>query len=300
MRDTLLLAPHGKDLGGGFTVRRLLPAAACRSVGPFVFFDHFGPVTATPADNHDVRAHPHIGLSTVTYLYEGAMQHHDSTGALQRIEPGAINWMTAGRGVVHSERTPPDLKGQVRRSHGLQLWAALPAEHEEVAPSFVHTPADALHEEHADGVRVRLLVGRWRGMRSPVRTWSPSLFMDLQLSPGARWTWPTSDTPEASERALYASAGRITLDGAPVPDFTMAVLGQGLGSDHVAAIVAGPEGARVAIIGGAPVGHRHLFWNFVSSRRERLAKAADDWAAGRFDLVPGETEFIPLPDRRLL
>src|SRR4051812_29173708 len=163
---------HDKDLGGGFFVRRVLPAAAKQAVGPFIFFDHFGPIEAPPEANHDVRPHPHIGLATVTYLFEGAMEHRDSVGSVQRIEPGAINWMTAGRGIVHSERTPADLKGKPRRSHGLKLWAALPAEHEEDAPSFSHTPASAIPEVRLPGALVRVLIGSAFGASSPVITFS--------------------------------------------------------------------------------------------------------------------------------
>jgi redox-sensitive bicupin YhaK (pirin superfamily) len=263
-----------------------------------VFFDHFGPVTATPADNHDVRPHPHIGLSTVTYLYEGAILHHDSTGARQRIEPGAINWMTAGRGVVHSERTPPELRSQVRRSHGLQLWAALPADQEECEPSFAHTASDGLpwvpRSQLPPGVTVRVLVGTVMGQRSAVQPSSPTLFADVSLAPGARWPVLPEHLPNAAERAVYATSGSLSLDGAMLAPYTMAVLAEG--SSPV--LTAGPDGARMALIGGAPIGPRFLYWNFVSSRRERLVQAADDWAAGRFAAVEGETEFIPLPERR--
>jgi hypothetical protein len=281
------LLPHTKDLGGGFTVRRLLPAAAQRAVGPWVFFDHFGPVVATPDDNHDVRPHPHIGLATVTYLFEGAMQHRDSTGASQRIEPGAVNWMTAGRGIVHSERTPADLRGVTRRSHGLQLWAALPAEHEEDAPSFAHTPAAAIPEREVGGARLRVLIGEAFGLRSPVQTLSPTLYLDIALVAG-----DALPVPPAAERALYAVDGAFELDGQEVPPHTMVVLEPG--SEPM--LSASGE-ARVVLIGGAPLGPRFLWWNFVSTRRERIGQAAADWEAQRLGEVPGETEFIPLPER---
>ena len=284
----LTLHPHAKDLGGGFHVRRLLPAAARQAVGPFLFFDHFGPITAQPADNHDVRAHPHIGLATVTYLFEGAMLHRDSTGAVQRIEPGAINWMTAGRGIVHSERTPDDLRGVVRRSHGLQLWAALPEADEETEPSFAHTPASAIPAAEIGGARVRVLIGSAFGMDSPVATRSPTLYLDISLSAGDAFPLPL-----AAERALYGVDAGFELDGTPVPAQTMVVLPEG---DEP--MISASADARVVLIGGAPLGPRHLWWNFVSSRRERLVQAADDWAAQRFAPVPGETEFIPLPERR--
>jgi redox-sensitive bicupin YhaK (pirin superfamily) len=287
--NLLQLSPHTKDLGGGFTVRRVLPSAQRQAVGPFLFFDHFGPITAQPSDNHDVRPHPHIGLATVTYLFEGAMMHRDSTGVVQRIEPGAINWMTAGQGIVHSERTPDDLRGVPRRSHGLQLWAALPAEHEEDAPSFSHTPASAIPSAERPGVRLRVMIGEAFGLRSPVPTLSPTLYVDLQLAPGASVQLPDA----AEERALYAIDQGFTLDGEPVAAATMVVLEPG-----TQPVLAAPEGVRVVMVGGAPLGHRFMWWNFVSSRKERLVRAADDWAAQRFPRVPGETEFIPLPEKR--
>jgi hypothetical protein len=284
----LTLEPQTKDLGGGFTVNRLLPAAARQAVGPFLFFDHFGPVEAGPADNHDVRAHPHIGLATVTYLFEGAMLHRDSTGVVQRIEPGAINWMTAGRGIVHSERTPDDLRGLRRRSHGLQLWAALPAADEELPPTFAHTPATAIPQFEAGGARVRLLVGEAFGATSPVAVRSPTLYLDIALSIGDAFP-----LPPAEERAVYVVTGDAQLDGEDIPPGRMLVLEPG-----EEPMLSADADARVVLIGGAPLGHRHMWWNFVSSRRERIAQAADEWAAGRMPKVPGETEFIPLPAQR--
>ena len=289
MTSLQLIQPHVKDLGGGFLVRRCLPSVQRQAVGPFLFFDHFGPITAQPSDNHDVRPHPHIGLATVTYLFEGAMQHRDSTGVVQRIEPGAINWMTAGRGIVHSERTPDDLRGVVRRSHGLQLWCALPAEHEEDEPSFVHTPASAIPAVEQGGATVRVLIGEAFGARSPVATLSPTLYLDIALSAGAALALPAA----APERAVYAVDGDIQLDGESVPAGTMAVL-----APDSEPLLCAAAGARLALIGGAPLGHRHMVWNFVSSRRERIVQAQDDWEAQRFPKVPGETELIPLPPRR--
>jgi redox-sensitive bicupin YhaK (pirin superfamily) len=284
----LLIPPHAKDLGGGFSVRRLLPAAARAAVGPFIFFDHFGPVVAQPSDNHDVRPHPHIGLATVTYLFEGAMQHRDSTGVVQRIEPGAINWMTAGRGIVHSERTPDDLRAIPRRSHGLQLWAALPAADEEIEPGFAHTPAAAIPELQIGGATVRVLIGSAFGQTSPVATRSPTLYLDILLPAGA-----SLQLPEAAERALYGVEGDYRLDGQPVPAFSMRVLGAG-----EPGVISATQDVRLVLIGGEPLGQRYLWWNFASSRKQRLIQAGEDWAAGRFDAVPGETEFIPLPATR--
>jgi redox-sensitive bicupin YhaK (pirin superfamily) len=282
------IRPHEKDLGGGFVVRRSLPAVQRQAVGPFLFFDHFGPITAQPEDNHDVRAHPHIGLATVTYLFEGAMEHRDSTGVVQRIEPGAINWMTAGRGIVHSERTPADLKRAPRRMHGLQLWAALPVADEEMAPAFAHTPAAAIPALEVGGAQVRLLIGSAFGMTSPVQVRSETLYLDITLAAGDAFPLPA-----AEERAVYVVSGAATLDGTLVAEHTMQFVPAG----EEPLLAAGAD-ARVVLIGGAPLGHRHMWWNFVSSRKERLIQAGDDWAAGRFPAVPGETEFIPLPDKR--
>jgi redox-sensitive bicupin YhaK (pirin superfamily) len=286
MDELLLLQPHARDLGGGFRVRRLLPAAQRQAVGPFVFFDHFGPVQAGPADNHDVRPHPHIGLATVTMLFEGAMLHRDSTGAVQRIEPGAVNWMTAGAGIVHSERTPDELRGTTRRSHGLQLWCALPAAHEDDTPSFVHTPAQDIPEVQLRGVQARVLVGSAFGLVSPVATLSPTLVLDLRCAGGA-----VLEVPDAAvERALYAVDEGFEIDGQAVPAFTLAVLPPG-----ARPMLRTPRAARIVLVGGAPLGPRFIVWNFVSSRRERILQAQDDWRAQRFAPVPGETEFIPLP-----
>ena len=284
----LSLHPHKKDLGGGFVVRRLLPAAARQAVGPFLFFDHFGPIDVRADEQHDVRPHPHIGLATVTYLFEGAVLHRDSTGAVQRIEPGAINWMTAGRGIVHSERTPDDLRGLARRSHGLQLWAALPAADEETEPGFAHTPAAALPQLEVGGATVRVLIGSAFGESSPVAVRSPMLYLDIALAAGDAFP-----LPPAAERAIYVVDGAVTLDGDAVPPQTMRLLAAG---DEP--MLAADGSARVVLIGGEPLGPRHMWWNFVSSRRERILQAADDWAAQRLGAVPGETEFIPLPERR--
>ncbi len=289
-----LLRGHDKDLGGGFIVRRLLPSPQQRAVGPFVFFDHFGPIEARPEDNHDVRPHPHIGLATVTYLFEGAMQHRDSTGVAQRIEPGAINWMTAGRGIVHAERTPDDLRGATRRSHGLQLWVALPAADEEIEPSFSHTPDHAIPRWAWGGASARVLIGNAFGVSSPVPTRSPTLYLDLELARGASVVLPADS---ARERAVYVVDGACRLDDTPLPAQTLAVLPQGQGVQ----LSSPDQPARCVLVGGDPLGQRFIWWNFVSSRKDRLVQAAEDWAAqpnAAFPQVPGETEFVPLPDKR--
>jgi redox-sensitive bicupin YhaK (pirin superfamily) len=284
-----LLRPRDRDLGGGFTVRRLLPAFPRQAVGPFVFFDHFGPVTTHPGDNHDVRPHPHIGLATVTYLFEGAMMHRDTLGSVQRIEPGAINWMTAGRGIVHSERAPEDLRGTTHVAHGLQLWAALPQAHEEADPGFHHTPAAALPLVSPSGHRIRVLIGDAFGATSPVATFAPTLYLDLALTAGI-----VLDLPPATatfERAIYSVDNPLVIDGEEVPAWTMAVVAPG-----VAASLTAPRGARCAVIGGEPLdGPRFLWWNFVSSRRERIEQAKEDWAQQRMGAIAGEHEWIPLP-----
>ncbi|MGZ3181697.1 MAG: pirin family protein [Telluria sp.] len=285
-----LLKAHEKDLGGGFLVRRLLPSAVQQAVGPFIFFDHFGPIDADPQANHDVRPHPHIGLATVTYLYEGAMEHRDSLGTVQRIEPGAVNWMTAGRGIVHSERTPADLRGQPRRSHGLQLWAALPHAAEEAEPAFQHTPAEAIPQVDAGLARVRVLVGSALGQTSPVMTYARTLYLDVALAAGASLT--LDELPE--QAAVYVVEGEVTVDGESLAPTRMGLLPPDPGQVRLAST----GGGRCVVIGGEPLdGHRFLYWNFVSSRKDRVAQAASDWEADRFPAIPGETERIPLPQR---
>ena len=284
------LSGHEKDLGAGFLVRRLLPDARQRSVGPFIFFDHFGPAEELPGVNHDVRPHPHIGLATVTYLFDGAMMHRDSLGTEQLIEPGAINWMTAGRGIVHSERRPEHLRDTRFVNHGLQLWTALPLSHEETEPSFSHTPADAIPECSVGDGRVRVLVGEAFGVRSPVPALSPTLYLDAWLPAGGRMDLPAL----AAEMALYAVDGAIEVDGEPLPERQMGVLVPGLPVSLFA-----PAGARVVLVGGAPLdAPRHMWWNFVSSRKDRILQASADWEAMRMGSVAGDPEFIPLPPTR--
>ncbi|MDO9405684.1 MAG: pirin family protein [Polaromonas sp.] len=283
------LAGQAKDLGGGFMVRRLLPSAKKQAVGPFLFFDHFGPVKVKPGDNHDVRPHPHIGLSTVTYLFDGAIMHRDSLGSVQVIEPGAINWMTAGRGIVHSERGPDALRERAYVNHGIQLWAALPESHEETAPEFTHTPAADIPVLNVGDAAVRVLIGEAFGRVSPVKTYSPTVYLDVQLAAGGSIDLP----PLAPELAVYSVDSDIVINGEAVAAHLLAMLPSG---DSVR--VTSQAGARLMVLGGEPLGHRFMSWNFVSSSKERIAKASADWAAQAMGQVPGETEFIPLPERK--
>ena len=294
MNAPQLLAAHAKDLGGGFMVRRLLPAAQRQAVGPFIFFDHFGPVTVTPADNHDVRPHPHIGLATLTYLFDGVILHRDNIGYTQRIEPGAINWMTAGSGIVHSERKPEAERDLTYTNHGLQLWLALPESAQEVKASFAHTPAHAIPEVQDGAAHVRVLVGQALGATSPVAPLSPTLYLDVQLPAGGSWMLPVL----AQEQAVYVVQGSLQVDAEPLAPYTMAVLAD------AAVLTAGPQGARLVVIGGQPLGRRFIWWNFVSTSKERIEQAGRDWTAGDASAgmgqVPGETERIPLPERTRL
>jgi len=288
-----LLPPQFKDISPGFAVRRSLPSRIRQAIGPFLFFDHFGPVDGRPGDNHDVRPHPHIGLATVTYLFEGAMDHRDSLGSVQRIEPGAINWMNAGSGIVHSERTPPDLKRNGWRSHGLQLWVGLPIDREESAPSFRHTAASEIPTWEHDGVKVRLLIGSLQQLRSPVATESPTLCMDIDASPGGTLLLPSHMESGLVECGCYSVAQAIEVDGVELPPFTLAALERGKD-----ARIRAPRGARYVVIGGEALdgGRRHMWWNFVSSRRERIEAAKEAWSRQALGHVPGETEWIPLPE----
>ena len=286
-----LLTGQAKDLGGGFVVSRLLPSSELKSVGPFIFFDHFGPLEVQPGANHDVRPHPHIGLATVTYLFDGAMMHRDSLGSAQRIEPGAINWMTAGRGIVHSERAPEDLKGKAYGLHGLQLWVALPAAHEETAPEFIHTPAGDMPEFSQDGAEVRVLVGEAFGRTSPVKTFSSTIYLDISLAAGASMNLPAL----GEELAIYTVQGDIQVDGQALANRALALLAPGQ-----AVRLGASTPARLVVIGGDRLdAHRFVWWNFVSSRRDRIVQAGADWTAQKMGQVPGESEFIPLPDRPL-
>jgi redox-sensitive bicupin YhaK (pirin superfamily) len=277
-----------RDLGG-FEVRRLLPSVARRLVGPFIFFDHMGPVAFARGAGIDVRPHPHIGLATVTYLFEGELIHRDSLGSHQAIRAGDINWMMAGRGIVHSERTSPERRQEGSRLHGLQLWVALPTTHEESEPSFHHHPGATLPERNQGGVRLRVLAGTAYGVTSPVETLSPLFYVDVAMASGSELPLPT----EHEERAAYVVDGVLHCGAERAEAGRMLVFAGG-----AKAILRAGEVTRVVLVGGAPLdGSRHIFWNFVSSSQERIARAKRAWKDGRFPKVPGdEVEFVPLPE----
>jgi redox-sensitive bicupin YhaK (pirin superfamily) len=281
---SLRIEPREKDLGE-FSVRRVLPASRKRMVGPFVFFDHMGPADFPPGKGIDVRPHPHIGIATITYLFEGEILHRDSLGVVQPIHPGAINLMTAGRGITHSERPGSDLD-RASRLHGIQSWIALPVELQELEPAFDHYPADDLPAWEEGGIRFRLIMGDLSGRASPVKTYSRTLYADLDVDAGALARLPLGE----QEHALYVAEGALVVDGETVPAGVMAVL-EGTRSVEISS----EAGARVLMIGGDALGERHMYWNFVSDSIERIEQAKDDWRQGNFDPVPGDDEFIPLP-----
>jgi len=288
--DTVII-PRARDIGG-FEVRRALPAAQRRMVGPFVFFDQMGPAEFLTGTGIDVRPHPHIGLATVTWVIEGEILHRDSLGSVQPIRPGEVNWMTAGRGIAHSERTPPETRRAPQRLFGLQAWVALPADREERPPAFAHHRADALPVIEDGGARAVLIAGEGWGARSPVETESAIVYADATLARGAALPIPA----DHEERALYVLAGAIEIAGDRFEAGSLLVLHPG--DPIVVRPAEGADGARLLVMGGEPMdGPRHIWWNFVSSSKERIEQAKADWKAGRFDRVVGETEFIPLPER---
>lgn len=284
----LAIESRARDLGS-LIVARVFPAPARRIVGPFVFFDHMVATTIAPGSALEVRPHPHIGLSTVTYLFEGEIFHRDSLGSVQPIRPGAINWMTAGRGVVHSERSPESVRASGGRIHGLQLWVAMPSGVEEIEPSFSHHPAETLPELDDRGVRARVLAGSAYGVSSPIPVTSPLFYVEARIEPGHRVELPR----EHEERAVYVVSGEVRCGTTVVPASTMAVL-----RPRTAAVLEATVATHLVMIGGAPLdGPRWIWWNFVSSSKERIEQAASDWKSGRFPKVPGdEIEFIPLSD----
>lgn len=284
----MVIVPRAHDIGDGFMVRRALPSAGKRMVGPFIFLDQMGPATLAPGKGIDVRPHPHIGLATVTYLYEGEIMHRDSLGSALPIRPGELNWMTAGRGIAHSERSGADWRTHGGTLSGLQLWVALPQPHEETAPGFEHYDSAAMPVVNDRGVEARIIAGSALGVRSPVRTFGDTVFVDFNLAQGA--SAPVDAASE--ERALYVFSGAIDIGGDVFEAGRLVVLKPG-----VTIKVTATTSARIALVGGETAdGPRYIWWNFVSARKERIEQAKADWAAGRFAAVPGETEFIPLPE----
>ncbi len=273
---------------GDFEVQRILPQVDRRFVGPICFVDHFGPHQFIADPNGGVGPHPHIGLATVTYLFEGQTLHRDSLGTEQLITPGAVNFMTAGSGITHSERAPATLRGQQTTSHGLQLWVGLPTAAEETAPSFQHAPLKTLPLIEQSGVELRVLLGEWGGLRSPVKVHSPTLYAVAELEAGSELEVPAG----YSERAIYVVDGEVCVEEDVLSPHQLAVLAPGTVSS-----VRAPNRARVAIFGGEPLdGPRYLLWNFVSSRKDRLQQAASDWKHRRFATIPGDAEDrIPMP-----
>jgi redox-sensitive bicupin YhaK (pirin superfamily) len=284
-----VIVPRTTDLGD-FSVRRALPSAQRRMVGPFIFVDHMGPAEFKSGTGVDVRPHPHIGLSTVTYLFDGEIQHRDSLGTFAAIRPGEVNWMTAGRGIAHSERTGLERRAKDDRLHGLQCWVALPMSDEEMAPGFAHHDAGELPETDGEGKSIRLVAGSMFGLRSPVKTLWDTIFADVTLEAGA--SMPLDADYE--ERALYVVSGEIDIAGDHFGSAKLLVFRPG-----DAITIRAVEKSHFVILGGARMdGPRHIWWNFVSSRKDRIEQAKADWKSGRFDIVPGdEKEFIPLPEK---
>jgi len=284
----LVIEPRTRDLGDGFEVRRVLPYAKRHMVGPFIFFDHFGPTRFRAGTGLDVRPHPHIGLATITYLFNGEIMHRDSLGNAQPIRPGAVNWMTAGRGIVHSERTPPAVRQHESPIYGIQSWIALPRAREEIEPAFEHVPAASLPLIEGDGVSARLIAGTLFGKTSPVTTQSPIFYADVTLRAGATITM----APNYTQRAAYLLEGAVDCAGARHTPPQMLVF-----DSRARAAITAREPARLLLLGGEPLdGERHIWWNLVSSSAERIEQAKRDWQAGRFPKIPGDSEeFIPLP-----
>lgn len=286
MSTLSILRPHVKDLGG-FTVKRLLPGHPHKMVGPFIFFDHIGPARFDPGQGLDVRPHPHIGLATVTYLFEGAILHRDSLGSVHPIHPGDVNWMTAGQGIAHSERTPRDLRESGSTLHGIQTWVALPKEHEKAPASFEHHPVATLPTITLPGITLRVIAGAAFGKTSPAATLSELFYVAAELEAGSRLAIPA----EHEERAVYPVDGEITLDGQPFEGLQMGVLPRG-----TEITIEAKTTARVMLLGGKPMdGDRFIWWNFVASSREAIDEAKQRWREQGFGSIPDETEWIPLP-----
>lgn len=286
-----IVVPRTRDLGDNFEVRRALPTTQKRMVGPFVFLDQMGPHAFVDGRGLDVRPHPHIGLATVTYLYDGEIEHRDSVGSIQTIKPGAVNWMTAGSGIVHSERTSAALRVQGSSLYGLQCWVALPTKHEEIDPAFQHIAADLLPLIEGDGATAKIIAGSFFGKQSPVATLSDLFYVDVRLQAGARLDVPA----EYPEQAMYVIEGQLDLGRDGI--FNAGQLLVLKANTSVTLRGAGPGITKLMLLGGEPMdGSRYLMWNFVSSSLDRLEQAKDDWKERRFADVPGETEFIPMPD----
>jgi redox-sensitive bicupin YhaK (pirin superfamily) len=282
-----VIVPRARDLGG-FEVRRVLPSTQRQMVGPFIFFDQMGPAELMPGKGIDVRPHPHIGLATVTYLFDGTIVHRDSLGNVQSITPGDVNWMTAGRGIVHSERSDPEIRKRPEKLFGIQIWVALAKRDEETEPDFTHYASAMLPVIDGEGKTIRLIVGSLFGKRSPVKTLSRMFYADAVLQPKAS----LSIQPEHEERAVYLVEGNVEIAGQTFEPGRLLVFSPG-DSISVKAINA----TRMLLLGGEPMdGPRHIWWNFVSSSLDRIEQAKADWKAGRFGLVAGDAEFIPLPD----
>ena len=282
-----VIVPRTSDLGG-FLVRRALPSSRRRMVGPFIFLDEMGPVEFRSGQGLDVRPHPHIGLATVTYLFTGEILHRDSLGSVAAIRPGEVNWMTAGRGIAHSERTAPERRHAGEPLHGLQCWVAMPAALEESAPAFVHHDAAELPVEAGEGKTVRVVAGSLYGKTSPLATLTHTIFADVTLDAGASLPLDA----EAEECAIYVVSGEIDIQGDRFAAGRLLVFRP---SDRITVTAVLP--ARLAILGGAASdGPRYIWWNFVSSRKDRIEAAKADWKSGRFDPVPGDAEFTPLPE----
>jgi redox-sensitive bicupin YhaK (pirin superfamily) len=280
------------DLGDGFFVARLLPQIARRSIGPFVFFDYFGPVDFAPGKGVDVRPHPHIGLATVTYLFDGAQMHRDTLGSVQEISPGDVNWMTAGRGIAHSERTGEDMRAKGHRLHGIQTWVGLPEADEEAPPAFQHFSRAQLPEREDKNVTLRLIAGEAFGLASPVKVFSPIFYADARFAAGGALHY----TADHEERAFFVVEGEVETGPNQMHGAGAMLM---LDKDEEVTLYASAA-ARVMLFGGAPLGgQRHIWWNFVSSSKDRIERAKQEWKDGKFGLIPGDDkEFIPLPEDR--
>jgi redox-sensitive bicupin YhaK (pirin superfamily) len=286
MKSLQVIDARERDLGG-FVVRRVLPFESRQMVGPFIFFDHLGPTQFAPGSGIDVRPHPHIALATVTYLFAGSLEHRDSLGTVREIRPGDVNWMSAGSGIAHSERTAREARASGGLVHGIQSWVALPDGHEDGEPTFVHYPAATLPKRVADGIELTVIAGAAFGLRSPVLTMWPTLYVHAQIADGATLEVP----PDHAERAVYVVDGALTIDGISVTPGHLAVLESGTTS-----VLRAMGDARAMLLGGQRFPTpRHIWWNFVSSSQERIERAKERWQRRQFPAVPGETEFIPLP-----